>query len=416
MKILIYGINFKPELTGVGKYTGEMVEWLAQKGHEVKVVTAPPYYPQWRIGRGYSPYRYRQEKNNNISIWRCPLWIPASPSGIKRLIHLFSFTASSFPILLYHALLWRPDVIWLAEPPLFCAPQAWLASKLGRAKSWLHIQDFEVDAAFELGLLPKGFIQSFTLNIEKWVMQRFDRISTISNNMIIRLMGKGVCKDKSFFFPNWVDTKKIYPASDKGTIRQELSISDETTVALYSGNMGEKQGLELLIAAASKLSSRPDILFILCGEGGTRERLVKKAEGLENIMFIPLQPIDKLNELLNMADIHLLPQRSDAADLVMPSKLTGMLASGRPIIATADDKTEIARTLEGSGITVPPEDVDALTEAILTLHKDSHLRAKMGKAAREFAVHNLGVDSVLLNFESELIRLVSSTDADTIQS
>src|ERR1039457_2732753 len=112
LKILVYGLNFSPELTGVGKYTGEMAEWLAVRGHEVRVVTAPPYYPHWKVGSGYRAGWYETEHWGGSRVWRCPLWIPAKPGGIKRLVHLASFAFSSFPVMLGQAL-WRPDVVWV---------------------------------------------------------------------------------------------------------------------------------------------------------------------------------------------------------------------------------------------------------------------------------------------------------------
>ena len=98
MRILIHGVNFSPELTGIGKYSGEMAAWLAQRGHEVRVVTAPPYYPDWRVGEGYSGVAYRTEKWQGVLVYRCPLWVPARPGGLTRLMHLMSFAVASLPV------------------------------------------------------------------------------------------------------------------------------------------------------------------------------------------------------------------------------------------------------------------------------------------------------------------------------
>ena len=132
MKILLYGINFAPELTGIGKYTGEMAAWLAAQGHQVRVVTAPPYYPDWAVGAGYSARTWRRERWQGVDVWRCPLWVPPRPGGAKRLVHLASFALSSLPVML-RQLLWRPEVVWVVEPPLFCAPTAWAVAQIGRA-------------------------------------------------------------------------------------------------------------------------------------------------------------------------------------------------------------------------------------------------------------------------------------------
>ena len=123
MKLLIYGINFAPELTGIGKYTGEMAQWLAHAGHEVRVITAPPYYPDWKVAPGHSASRYRSESWQGVRVIRAPLWVPHQPGGLKRLLHLASFALTSLPAL-FAQWRWKPDVVWVVEPPLMCAPAA----------------------------------------------------------------------------------------------------------------------------------------------------------------------------------------------------------------------------------------------------------------------------------------------------
>ena len=260
MRILIYGINFSPEPTGVGKYTGEMAEWLAGRGHEVRVVTAQPSYPQWRISPGYSSWKYSRSSigpssgvgredlvasSKDIEIFRCPVWIPQNPQGLKRLLHLASFALSSMPAL-FRQFGWSPEIVLLIEPTFFCAPQALILTRLLGAKSWLHVQDFEVDAAFGLGDLSPSRARQWALAIERRILRSFDRVSAISQRMVERLPVKGVEPTKCALFPNWVDTDKIFPCEEPSSFRKELGISDSKIVALYAGSMGKKQGLELL--------------------------------------------------------------------------------------------------------------------------------------------------------------------------
>lgn len=401
MRIVIYGINYRPELTGIGKYTGEMAEWLSQQGHEVCVVTAPPYYPEWKVSNEYSSLFYRHEIINGMNVWRCPLWVPSRPTGLKRILHLASFALSSFPVMLSH-IFWKPNIILVVEPPLFCAPTTLLTALLCSARSWLHVQDFEVDAAFDLGILTSPWLRRFVLKFEAWLMNRFDRVSTISEQMMLQLSNKGVSSQTQVLFPNWVNIDHIYPLEIPSAYREDLEIPKSNIVCLYSGNMGEKQGLEIIIEAAQRLHEHKNISFVMCGHGAAYARLVKLAEGLNNIHWLPLQPLDKLNDLLNMADVHLLPQKADAADLVLPSKLTGMLASGKPVLATALDGTQIAKVLESTGVVVPPENVDAFVEAILDLSENTQQRMDLRSNARAYAVANLSHEAVLGQFEKEL--------------
>lgn len=410
MKLLIYSLNYEPELTGIGKYSSEMARWLARAGHDVKVVTSPPYYPHWRVMDGYSNLIYKRELIGGVEVYRCPLWVPRVPSGMKRLLHLASFAFSSFPVLFFKALLWRPDVVWVVVPALFCAPGAVVAAKVGSAKAWIHVQDYEVDAAFDLGILKGAGVKRAVLKAESMLLRWFDRFSTISRRMCELALKKGVSSNRLELFPNWADLDMFLCLSGKESVgyRSRLGIPDKAVVALYSGNMGGKQGLEILAQAAERLKDCRNLYFLFCGNGSGRADLEAMAEGLGNVRFLDLQPLENLGELLQTADIHLLPQRADAADLVMPSKLTGMLASGRPIVATAHQGTEVAQVVEGRGVVVPPEDSSAFSVAIQQLAESDERRRKFGSAAQQYAVENLGRDSVLSTFEASLMRLKSA--------
>lgn len=402
MKILIYSLNYEPEITGIGRYTGEMAEWLAAQGHELCVVTAPPYYPEWKVGEGYSGWRYMRERINGVEVWRCPLYVPESPSGLKRIVHLASFALSSLPVMLRHVF-WKPDIVFVVEPPLFCAPSAWMTARLAGGKCWLHVQDFEVDAAFDLGIIPFGWMKRLVLSMEHALMKRFDVVSTISRSMMRRLHEKGIANP--VFFPNWSDSSRICHDKTAGqAFRAELGLPPEACMCLYSGNIAVKQGLEILLDAARML---PDCEFVICGDGANKKALqaaVKRA-ALKNLRFLPLQPVQKLAALLSAADIHLVIQRAGAADLVMPSKLTNILAVGGVAVVTAAPESELGRMAEGDQACVyrcDPEDPDALVRAITALRDQPELAESLRRRAKDFAERFFGQQQVLGDFESQL--------------
>ena len=404
MKILIHSINFSPELTSTGKYTGEMAQWLAERGHHVRVVTSPPHYPSWKVFDGYSPWRFKKERwlspsgSGVLEIFRCPLWIPRMPRGWRRLAYLVSFTLCSSPVMLAQAF-WKPHLALQVEPTFFGSPQTLVCAWLSGAASWLHIQDFEVDVAFQLTDLSSPLLRRWAHHIEGKFMAKFARVSTISDRMVQTLHAKGVESWRTILFPNWVNTAVIYPLADPSPLRHELGISPDTIVALYSGNIGLKQGLRMILDVSRQLAFRRDIHFVICGDGPEREKLVAMAQHLDNVRFLPLQPGNRLNDLLNLADIHLLPQLAGAADLVMPSKLTGIMASGRAVVAAADRGTQIATILENRGFATSSGNVDAFAAALLHLADDSELRRKMGEAARRYAIVHLNRDKILLAIE-----------------
>jgi colanic acid biosynthesis glycosyl transferase WcaI len=190
-------------------------------------------------------------------------------------------------------------------------------------------------------------------------------------------------------------------------LRRELGIAADQRVLLYSGNMGEKQGLDLLVEVARMFSQQDSsVLFLLCGDGAAKKRTMEAAEGLPNIRFMPLQPLNRLNELLSLADIHLLPQRRDAEDLVMPSKLTAILASGRPVVASARPGSDLGRAAAAGGIVVPPGEPDAFAAALSRLLSDAELRTSLSESGRSYAIAQWDRDVVLSNAALELDELL----------
>ena len=406
-RILLYGLNFAPEPTGIGKFTGEMAEWLARQGHDVRVITTAPYYPDWRVSSGYRAWAYRRETWKGVEVFRTPIWVPRVPSGAKRLVHLASFAASSLPVLLAN-LFWRPDLIWCVAPTMVCAPAGALAARLCGAASWLHIQDLEVDAAFDLGMLRGARLRRGALFLERALVRAFDRVSSISHNMVAKLREKGAADQRSVLFPNWADTDVIRPVSGPNAYREQLGIPPEAFVVMYSGTMGAKQGLEVLAGAARRLQAETNMHFLLCGQGAGRESLEAACIGLERVHWLPLQPVERLASLLGAADVHVLPQQRAAADLMLPSKLTGMLASGRPVLATAEPGTEIARWVEGCGAIVPPEDEVAMAAALGELARTPEFCRHLGVAARRRAVEQLSRGSVLQRFEDAMEEILGA--------
>lgn len=406
MRLTLYGINFAPELTGIGKYSGEMAEWLAGRGHEISVVTAPPYYPQWSVLEGYSGRRYASESwgpGGRVNVLRAPLWVPHRVTGKTRLLHLLSFAVGSAPALLWSLVRRRPDLLFVVAPTLMAVPVGLLAAGLLRVPVWLHVQDFEVDAMFDMGVVrASGRVSRWAFAFERFLLRRFDRVSSISVKMCERLVAKGVAAERVVMFPNWVDVSAIHPLQGANRYREQFGLEAGDTLVLYSGNLGEKQGLEVLLDAAERLVHRSDLTFVIAGDGAARARLQARAATLANVKWLPLQPMSLLNELLNAADIHVLPQRGDCADLVMPSKLTGMLASGRATVGTAVLESQLGQVLAACGVRVEPDDAAALTDALSALADDPPRRARIGEAGRAFAMAKMSREAILREAESAL--------------
>lgn len=405
MKILIVGLNHAPEQIGIGPYTAGLAQGLAEAGCEVEVIAGKPYYPEWRPRPG--PGGVTRSEEGGTTVWRCPHYIPARPSGLKRIVHYLSFAARCLPVALARAAALRPDVVIAIAPALLAAPVALLAARRAGAASWLHIQDFEVEAAVATGLLGDGAAARLAGRFESAVLRRFDRVSSISKAMVARAVAKGVAPDRAVEIRNWAEDGLSASETGRAALRADLGLP-AGRIALYSGNLAMKQGIGLLAEAARLLRDRRDITLLICGDGTGREELLRSCAGLDNVVIRGLQPRERLGELLALADVHLLPQIAEAADLVLPSKLTNMLASGRPVIATAAPGTALFEEVDGCGIATPPGDAAAFASAIKTLVDDRERAARFGVAARERAQARWSRQSILSRLHAELAVLSSA--------
>src|SRR5688572_20046886 len=326
MKVLVVGINFWPEAVGCAKYTTALAEYLCLRGHDVRVITAAPYYPQWKRCKGWPRFFYKTDVltlpapgagYRDVPITYCPHFVPERPTGLSRMLHLASFGLSALPVALLRVF-WRTDLVVAIAPTLFSSIGALVCARLSRATAVLHVQDFELDAAFELGLFRRPWLRTLALRLEAFVLRRFDMVSTISPAMLDHLLQKGVARERAVLFPNGVDTDAIFPLEDPSPYRAELGIPPGKIIALYAGSMSVKQGLESILDVARR-EEMQHIEFVLAGDGPARNALVVMAQGISNVRFLPLQPVERLNELLNLADIHLLPQRAGVDELFLPS-------------------------------------------------------------------------------------------------
>ncbi|MBU0529175.1 WcaI family glycosyltransferase [bacterium] len=404
MKILIYGLHFKPDLIGIGKYTGEMTDWLFDHGHDIRVITAPHYYPEWKLKQRFL---WHKKEHNPYLTWRCPIYVPSQPKGITRLLHLLSFALSSIPIVIKN-ISWKPDFIVSIEPPFFTTPFAIFFSKITKAKSILHVQDLEIDAAYSLNILKKGFLYKIVKNIERFILNRFNTISTISPMMKKQIVQKGIHKDKIYVLPNWADTENIYPTIDNKYLRNRLSIKPKQKIILYSGNIGEKQNLPNLINVAEKIQAdNCNYIFLIIGDGAFKKRLVEdvKKRNIFNIVLLPLQPSRDLGALLTMADIHLVMQDKNISDYVLPSKLTNILSAGGVSIISAKQGTQLSQLVKKHeiGYLVEPDSESELYAAIIYLLVNKSQHNAISTNARKYAEKYLSKEKILSDFENNVL-------------
>lgn len=409
-RILLLGGNYYPEPTGIGKYNGEMIDWLSEQGYQCGVVATYPYYPFWKIQAPYvnraAWYRKEEREVANgtpVAIYRCPHFVPKIPCGKKRILSDLSFFLSAFfqvMVLLFRK---KYDVVIAVAPPFQLGLLGLLYKWIKGATLIYHIQDLQIDAAQNLGMLKSKNLAKAMFGLERFIIRRSDFVSSISDGMIRKIRTK---YDRAVvLFPNWANTRTFHPILQKEELKKAFHFSPEDKIVLYSGAIGEKQGLQTLLHTAKALQVRPDVKFVICGSGPYKERLIDLAGqmNLPNVVFMPLQPKAMFNRFLNMADVHLVLQKANANDLVMPSKLATILSVGGLTLVTAERGTSLHMLIERHkmGLLTVPENEAALTASLLYALEQPHTEIR--KNARRFAEEHLTIDKVVPMFCSQVM-------------
>ena len=400
-KILIIGINYYPEDSAIGLYSTEKAEYLVKQGFDVTVITGFPYYPQWEIREDYKSKSYLvKETINGVKVYRSKQYVPKNPIFIKRIIHLTSFTFGNFINLFRIS---KPDIVISIIPFTTSSLLGWFLKKRYKSKHWVHIQDFEFDAAIDSGLLKgnKKLIISFLQRIEKFVLNKADIVSTISFGMINKLTTK--TKAKTYYLTNWIDIKK-FSDTNLGTHKYLTSAAFKI---VYSGNIGAKQDWDFFVEFLNQIKEINNVEVIVVGEGAEKVNLLQNIKPFAFVKHYNLVPYEELPSLLTSADLHVLFQKSDVIDTVMPSKILGMMASAKPSIVTGNLKSEVATVFKESngGFYFDGSSIEVIIEKMIELKDNKSLCATLGKNAKLFVEDKYSKNKVLDKFISQLNKL-----------
>ncbi|HEY9877763.1 MAG TPA: glycosyltransferase family 4 protein [Leptolyngbyaceae cyanobacterium] len=400
MRILIYSYNYHPEPIGIAPLITELAEGLVRRGHEVRVVTAMPNYPERKIYPEYRGQLYRTEIHNGVLIQRCFVSIRPKPGLVARLMLEGSFVTLS----LIQALQgWRPDIILATSPSLpACIPVAILKT-LYQCPSLLNLQDILPEAAIHTGLLTNSWAIRFFESLEKFAYRSADKISVIAEGFWDNLQIKGVPMEKMVCIPNWVDVKFIAPKpKESSEFRRKHALQDKFVV-LYSGNIARTQGIKNAIRAAKALTAYPDIAVVIVGEPLQLAELEKYRQevGADNVLLLPFVPRRELPDLLAAADVGLIMQKRNVVGFNMPSKTQLLLASGRPILASVPRDGTAARAVlrSGGGMVVEPENPTALAQGILNLYHNREKAESLGRQGRQYALEHYSFEQAIERYE-----------------
>jgi colanic acid biosynthesis glycosyl transferase WcaI len=414
MNIVVLCPHFEPDVAPTGEVMTSIAAELVALGHRLHIVTSLPWYQDHALEPGWDGQLVRHE---------------ARPWGVITRVHPFPTDKHNIParavafggftlLAAFEGVVskLRPDVVLAMSPPLTLGMAGWAVARARRVPFVFNIQDVFPDVAVELGLLTGRRAIAAATWLERASYRRADAVTVLSDDLADNVRAKltaGLARRpaaaqaaKVRVIPNFIDTAWITPGPTENSYRAEHGLVGRRVV-MYAGNVGLSQSLDLVLDAAVALRHEPDIAFVINGGGAARPDLERRARGVDNLQFVDLAPKARLPEVLAAADLHVVPLKRGLAWSSVPSKLYSILAAGRPLVASVDPGTEVARTVEraGAGLAVPPDDPEAFTKAILRLLDDPHGAQTMGADGRRFVESWASPAAVAAAYESLFIEL-----------
>jgi colanic acid biosynthesis glycosyl transferase WcaI len=378
-----------------------IVEELAVRGHQIHVVTALPWYREHRVEGGYEARWWRVESTSWGSITRVNPFPGRSKTNLlRRAIGFLLFSVLVGLRGLVAGGWGRVDGVLAMSPPLTLGVTGWFVRLIRGGKLVFNIQDVFPDAAVETGAITNPVVVTLARVLERFSYRRCDAVVLLSEDLAANVRAKIGDRDgrRVHVIPNFVDTVAITPASRDNRYRHDLGVVDQPVV-MYAGNVGFSQSIGLMIEAARRI---PEAVFVINGDGSARESLEKEAASLPNVRFVGYQPIERLNEVLAAADLHVVPLRRGLAKVSVPSKSYSVLAAARPLLAAIDPGTEIPKMLaeSGGGVAVHPDDAEAFVAAVRDLLADRQRLESMGRAGRAWVERHVSPGGVASAYEA----------------
>jgi colanic acid biosynthesis glycosyl transferase WcaI len=418
MRITVIGINYHPETTGIGPFNTGLCEYLSQR-HQVEMISTFSYYPTWKKLPEDSKLLYRTVQIKEVKVHRGWHYVPGKVTALKRIIHELTFIGSSALRALFSK---APDVYVVVSPPLLSGLAIGFIAKLKRRPVLFHIQDLQPDAAVWLGMLKQRWLIKTLYWFEARTYRWMDMVSGITPAMVKALLEKNLPPEKVKLLPNWIPVSRDSTLPPRRTekamqLRRNLGVEDHTFLAVYSGNLGSKQGLNVLLETALELKNRQvpasELALMICGDGAEKVRLTEKAEelGLDNLSFTSLLPYEDYTDLLSSIDLSLVTQVLGSGTAFFPSKVLTILAAGCPILAVCDENSPLHDSLvEGnSGVSASPDDPGAIADHLQRLASDRSSLEAYSKSGFDW-VKQYSPETVLAIFETVLQDMVEKSD------
>ncbi len=410
MKVLVIGVNYAPEISGIAPYTTAMAEGLAARGEQVRVITGVPHYPQWTNYTNFSGL-VRRDDRNGISVRRVRHVIGSGGMGLSRVMQELTFGLGA-------ALSnWqRPDVVVTVSPALISTGLQVLRSKLpGQPPVVVWVQDLYSNGAREIG--GSNLRGKLLEQLESAILRSADGVLVIHDRFARHVIDDlGAPAEKVQVSRNWshIDTTS---KADPAEVRSK-HFGDAKYIALHTGNMGAKQGLENIVEAARLADQEgSDVVFGLVGNGSRREALEQAAKGIKHLVFVPSLDDDEYSAILQTADVLIVNEKPGLRESAVPSKLTSYFVQGLPVVAATESDSATADEVRasGAGPIVAPGDPAALLAAVEDMARSVNRAAEYGRSAKLFAEQNLTAASAVERVSGWLRDLVDARQRTAVE-
>ena len=404
MRILVLTINYWPEQTGIGAVITRRCEYLASLGHEVIVCTGMPYYPEWKVDQKYSGRLFVREEYNGVSILRTWIWVPKKVTSMKRVLFESSFLATSLVNAVRQS---APDLLISVSPPLGLGLSAIFLKRLLRLPYIFDVEDLQPDAAADLGMLPPRVLP-WLYRIESAAYRHAELITTVTEGMRRKIISKGISSDRVFALPAAADNNffAIKHSGAAQTFREKHGLRGKFCV-VHSGNMGVKQGLDVVLDAALLTRDNPQMVYLLVGDGVMKQHLTRRVEALslDNVKFLPVQAHSEFIDMLGAIDTALVVQQASVSDTAFPSKTVTLLSAARPVVASVSESSEVGQVIQQSkaGVVIESENAELLATTLQDLFKNPSRRLAMAECGRNYALTHWHQDRVFSALESYVL-------------
>jgi colanic acid biosynthesis glycosyl transferase WcaI len=418
VNVLVICPHYAPDEAPTGEVMTSIVDGLAARGHRLHVVTALPWYREHRVADGWTGRLVRRETTSWGWITRLHPF-PTDKSNIPaRAVAFGGFTMlAALAAMRRPQRGFRPDVVLVMSPPLILGLAGWWSALRWRVPMVFNIQDVFPDVAVEVGAITDRRVIAVASWLERFLYRRSAAVTVLSSDLRENLADKlaGHRPERVEVIPNFVDTTRVTPLPRRNAYRDEFGLGDRVVV-MYAGNLGYSQSVDLMLDAARGMADQPDVVFVINGSGSARGELVARGAGLANVVWVGMQPKERLPEVLAAADVHTVLLKAGLARSSVPSKTYSILASGRPVVASVDPGTEVERVLteSGAGVAVPPEDTEAFVAAVGAVCRSATDRERMGSAGRRWVERWLSPAAVAESYE-ELFERVRGTTAGRVR-